>query len=249
MKRIFIIIIMCLFQLTPLALAQSVKVTASKANIRSGPGMEYKVIDWARKGRLLEFIEKKGEWVKVGLKRGKEGWIYDKLVSILSAETLRVKAERENLRKAPGGKKIGELLKDTELKVIKSEGRWVEVEVVGWIWRDSTTADKIQVGQPVEGLRATSQKINGGFFCKNVKLKKSTGMVKVMGEMTNHSGRDFKAASFIISLYDRKGRLLETGDILINHFLRGKTKSFTTYIENVKYDNISTFKIQFDFGI
>lgn len=226
-----------------------VKVISPKANIRSGPGIKYKVIDGAKKGELLKFIEKKGEWVKVGLKGGRKGWISEKLVSIVPAKILRVKVGRENLRKAPGGEKIGELLKDTELKVIRTEGRWAKVEVVGWIWRDSTTANEIQLGHSVGESGIAIKNIKGGFSYKNVKLKKSMGMVKVMGEMTNHSGKDFKATSFIISFYDRKDRLLETGDILINNFSKGQTKPFTAYIENLKYESVYRYKIDFDFGI
>jgi len=170
-------------------------------------------------------------------------------VSIHPARTLRVKVDRENLRKTPGGQKVGELLKDTELKVIETERRWVKVEVVGWIWRDSTTADKTRMSKSPLESEAKGKRISGGFSYKNIKLIKSLGMVKVVGEMANYSGKDYKVARFIISFYDQKGRLLETGDILINNFSKGQRKPFYAYVENLKYDNISRYKIQFDFGM
>jgi len=74
-------------------------------------------------------------------------------------------------------------------------------------------------------------------------------MVKMLGEMTNDSGKNFKAASFIITFYDQKGQLLETGDFLINNFSKGQTKPFTAYIENLIYESIHRYKIEFDFGI
>jgi len=165
------------------------------------------------------------------------------------AQTLRLKVEKENLRQMPGGQKIGEVLKDTELKVIRTEGRWVEVEIVGWIWRDSTTAKGMEIQKSVQESWKGTIKIKGGFSYKNVKLTKSMGMLKVMGEMTNDSGKNFKAASFIITFYDQKGQLLETGDFLINNFSKGLTKPFTAYIENLIYKSIHRYKIDSDFGI
>jgi hypothetical protein len=66
--------------------------------------------------------------------------------------------------------------------------------------------------------------------------------------MTNRSVKDYFAAGFIISLYDTKDRLLGTGDILIDEFPKGKTKSFTTYVE-VSYQRVDRYNIRFDFGI
>lgn len=249
MKMLWFITIFSSLCLIAFAHAETVTVTASKANIRSGPGIGYKIIDVAKKGKALEFIERREGWIRVRLKRGKEGWVAEKLVRMAPRQTLRLKVEKENLRKTPGGKKIGEVLKDTELKVIRTEERWIEVEIVGWIWKDSTTAKGMEIQESGHESGKAKQKIKGGFSYKNVKLTKSMGMVKVMGEMTNDSGKNFKAASFIITFYDRKGRLLETGDILINSFSSGQTKPFNAYIENLNYESVHRYKIEFDFGI
>jgi len=157
--------------------------------------------------------------------------------------------EKENLRQKPGGQKIGEVLKDTELKVIGTEGRWVEVEIVGWIWRDSTTAKGMEIQKSAQESWKATEKIKGGFSYKNVKLTKTLSMLRVTGEMANDSGKNFTAASFIITFYDRKDRLLETGDILINNFSKGQTKSFTAYIENLNYESVHRYRIEFDFGV
>ncbi len=237
--------------LSPVTLlsAETLTVTVPKANIRSGPGRGYKIIDRAKKGDTLKSVERRKGWIKVRLHGGREGWIAEPLAALTAAQPLRVKVEKENLRRTPGGEKIGEVLKDTELKAIGTEGRWVEVEVVGWIWRDSTTAQGREIPESREDSWKGPEKIKGGFSYQNVKLTKSMNMVKVMGEMTNGSGKNFRAASFIISFYDQKGQLLETGDILINNFSDGQTKLFTAYMENLIYESVHRYKIEFDFGI
>lgn len=249
MKVLWLITILLILCLTTFARAETITVTASKANIRSGPGTGYKIIDVAKKGETLESTERREGWIKVRLRGGKEGWVIEKLVAMTPAQTLRLEVEKENLRQTPGGQKIGEVLKNTELKVIRTEGRWVEVEIVGWIWRDSTTAKGMEIQRTSQESGKGTTKIKGGFSYKNVKLTKSMGMVKMLGEMTNDSGKNFKAASFIITFYDQKGQLLETGDILINNFSKGQTKPFTAYMENLNYESIHRYKIEFDFGI
>ena len=249
MKALWFLTILSVLSLATLVSAETITVTAPKANIRSGPGTGYKIIDSAKKGENLESIERREGWIKVRLKGGREGWITERLVDSTPAQTLRVKVARENLRQMPGGQKIGEVLKDTELKVIGTEGRWVEVEIVGWIWRDSTTVEGTETQKSTDESWKATEKIKGGFSYKNMKLTKSMGMVKVIGEMTNDSGKNFKAASFIITFYDQKGQLLETGDFLINNFSKGQMKPFTAYMENLIYESIHRYKIQFDFGI
>jgi uncharacterized protein YraI len=249
MKVLWFITILLILCFTTFVHAETITVTAMKANIRSGPGTGYKIIDETKRGENLESIKRREGWIKVRLKEGREGWVAEKLVVITPAQTLRVKVMKENLRQTPGGQKIGEVSKNTELKVIGEEGRWIEVEIVGWIWRDSTMAKGMEIQRTSQESGKGTAKIKGGFSYKNVKLTKSMGMVKVLGEMTNDSGKNFKAASFIITFYDQKGQLLETGDFLINIFSKGQTKPFTAYIENLIYESIHRYKIEFDFGI
>ncbi len=50
------------------------------ANIRSGPGYDYSVITTVQKGDKLIIMEQSGEWVKVRLGNGQEGWISSKVL-------------------------------------------------------------------------------------------------------------------------------------------------------------------------
>ena len=50
------------------------------ANIREGPGTNYRIIGEVKKGVQLELIEPQVEWVKVKLPDGNIGWVFRKLV-------------------------------------------------------------------------------------------------------------------------------------------------------------------------
>ncbi|UCD70567.1 MAG: SH3 domain-containing protein [Syntrophobacterales bacterium] len=60
--------------------SEMVSVIASVVNIRSGPGMQNKVITTVRMGDELELLGENGSWCNVRLLNGAEGWIYKKFV-------------------------------------------------------------------------------------------------------------------------------------------------------------------------
>ena len=62
-----------------------------------------------------------------------------------ASETLYVKPEKENLRKAPNGSKIGEIDQGVKLRILDKKGDWIKVSVEGWIWKKSTTSKLDQV--------------------------------------------------------------------------------------------------------
>jgi len=45
------------------------------ASLREGPGTDYKVVVEVKKGTGLMVLEDKGQWLRVGLEDGREGWI------------------------------------------------------------------------------------------------------------------------------------------------------------------------------
>jgi len=50
------------------------------SNVQSGPGNNYPVITTVRKGDKLTIMEQFGEWVKVRLGNGQEGWVNKKVL-------------------------------------------------------------------------------------------------------------------------------------------------------------------------
>jgi parvulin-like peptidyl-prolyl isomerase len=56
-------------------------------------------------------------------------------------EYLYVKPKNENLRAQPNGDKTGEIVGGTRVTVLERQQNWVKVQVTGWIWDKSLTAD------------------------------------------------------------------------------------------------------------
>ncbi len=46
-----------------------------KVSLREGPGTNFKAIVEVTKGTALEVLEENGQWLRVGLEDGQEGWI------------------------------------------------------------------------------------------------------------------------------------------------------------------------------
>lgn len=51
-----------------------------------------------------------------------------------------LKVPEENLRIAPGGKKIGSVMQGTEMSVLLERDNWVKVQITGWIWKESLSS-------------------------------------------------------------------------------------------------------------
>ncbi len=174
-------------------------------------------------------------------------------VSLLPAadaeQVLYVSEASENLRAAPGGAKIGELLAATELSVLDEQGDWVEVQVTGWIWRDSTTPDLAEAERSATPSHKQGTDIAGGFAYSNVSFGSSvSGFIDAIGEMVNKSGTSYTLANFMVSVYDASDRLIGTGYVMISNFANGQTKSFNGVIEG-DYSRVKKYKIQFENGI
>ncbi len=121
------------------ALADSATVTAEKsANIRDKASMSGKVIGWAMHGDQLETLGTAGNWTKVALKGGKEGYIYTALLSSGASSapsvqgTAKVTAEiSANIRDkaSMSGKVIGWAMKDETVSILEKDGKWSKVQL------------------------------------------------------------------------------------------------------------------------
>lgn len=122
-------------------------------------------------------------------------------------------------------------------------------------------ADKSAVAQFSTTQKPASQKpsneplkanqIAGGFSFNNVVVKDSdygSGTIDAIGELTNDSGKDYSTISFVMSLYDKEGKLLGSNYIILSNFLNGQTKTFDTVILDTDYSSVAKYKIQFENG-
>lgn len=119
----------------PSALADSAVITAEKsANIRSGAGMNHPVIGWAIRGDRLETLGVSGNWTKVEMKNGKEGYIHTSLLNGASAPAQGTKAKiiaetSANLRSEPNGKIIGWAGNGESVVIIEKGSKWSRVQL------------------------------------------------------------------------------------------------------------------------
>ena len=85
-----------------------------------------------------------------------------------------------------------------------------------------------------------------GFSYYNVQFRKNNleNCVAVVGEITNESSRDYDAAVFRLSLFDRQ-QLIASGMIRIKGFGKKRTKSFEVLLKELPF-HLMPKKYRFD---
>jgi hypothetical protein len=66
---------------TPSPKTNVVTVTGTSANIRSGAGNDFPIVNAVKQGDRLILIGEKGEWFNIRLENGQEGWIDRRFVN------------------------------------------------------------------------------------------------------------------------------------------------------------------------
>jgi SH3-like domain-containing protein len=117
--------------------AERMAVSASDANIRSGPGPNHDVLWKVEKYYPIEVIEASGAWLRFKDYEGDSGWIHKSLVD----RTLTVVTKQNGcqLRAGPGTEQpvLIKIDKGIPFKVLKRDGRWIHAEHAdgdkGWL--------------------------------------------------------------------------------------------------------------------
>ena len=111
------------------ALAQNLCVTASRANLRVGPGKDFRISWEVNRHMPLIQMERQGEWIKVRDVDGEFHWISEEMVSA-AEECVTVSAPRANIRMKPdaGAKRWFTVEKYTSFRKTGRQGRWVKIE-------------------------------------------------------------------------------------------------------------------------
>jgi len=132
------IIIFLLITLTAgVASAERLAVSASEANIRSGPGTNHELLWKVEKYFPILVIEKSGEWIHFEDFEGDKGWIHQSLVSKIPS--VITKNDACNIRSGPGTDHniIFTVEKGIPFKVLEHQGSWIHIEHgdgdQGWI--------------------------------------------------------------------------------------------------------------------
>jgi SH3-like domain-containing protein len=124
--------------ISPVAQAgERMAVSATDANIRSGPGPNQDVLWKVEKYYPIEIIETSGVWLRFKDYEGDSGWIHKSLVD--KTPTVVTKQNGCQLRAGPGTEQpvLIKVDKGIPFKVLKRDGRWIQVEHAdgdkGWL--------------------------------------------------------------------------------------------------------------------
>jgi SH3-like domain-containing protein len=137
MKKITILVLLLIFTAVSTARAERMAVSASRANIRSGPGTNYDILWKVEKFYPLIILTKKGNWYNFKDFEDDEGWLHKSLIGKM-ATVITIK-KSANVRSGPGTKNgiIFTVESGVPFRVLKKEESWLQVEHAdgdkGWI--------------------------------------------------------------------------------------------------------------------
>lgn len=127
-------------------------VTGSIVNIRKEPGTSNPILAKVKKGESFLVLAKSGDWVKIRLNNGQEGWISGSYLSIsqISGKKVVAKDNGINLRKGPGTNyaALSKVQAGTVLTVLETRNNWhkvltsagVQAWIAGWLVTETTSS-------------------------------------------------------------------------------------------------------------
>ncbi|MFN2432254.1 MAG: SH3 domain-containing protein [Gemmatimonadota bacterium] len=122
-------------------------LSVAEENLRAAPnGTRLGTLE---RGADLRVLGSRGSWLSVSTR----GWFWAASTRG-SGSSRSVARPVENLRVAPGSAIAGVLTRGTPLRVVGSAGKWLEVEVRGWMWEPSTRALRGAAEVPSASARA-----------------------------------------------------------------------------------------------
>ncbi|HET6360448.1 MAG TPA: hypothetical protein VFH11_00150 [Gemmatimonadota bacterium] len=134
-------------------------LAAPCASVRAQSGLELRIsvdraelrwsstgrrLGWLGRGVTVERLGGRAGWARVGV----HGWMWSASLE-RAGDAYRVAPESENLRAAPNGRILGQLVEGVGVRRVGTEGRWLEIELVGWLPESS-------VAQPAPQAEAAS---------------------------------------------------------------------------------------------
>lgn len=141
MRQLASFLILILFFFSTTQFVEAAMVTAKRANVRSGPGIENKSLFVYRMNSPLEIVEDQGKWVKVIDFEKDTGWVSKKVIDTGKKGAI-VKVANANVRRGPSFKDPVVFIAGygVAFEVIKSEGAWYQIKHedgdIGWIQQD-----------------------------------------------------------------------------------------------------------------
>jgi len=126
-----------------------VTITASNLNVRGGPGLSYSVVSKVNKGEKYPILTQEGDWIKIGLSAGREGWVAEWFTSKVATSndvnpnttTGIVTADSLRVRTGPGTSYslAGSLANGETVIIVEATGNWIKIKsttVEGWVSKE-----------------------------------------------------------------------------------------------------------------
>ena len=88
--RTVLIAVLASVLIAPSLFAQTLTVKVQRGNVRSGPGKSYPVIGRVQKADNFPIEARQGDWFKILLETGREGWVFKSLVEVSGKRTIGV---------------------------------------------------------------------------------------------------------------------------------------------------------------
>ncbi|WP_059171248.1 SH3 domain-containing protein [Bacillus sp. FJAT-27445] len=146
MERRFLLLLACcilvigtVFPLKEAAAGQTAAAAVDSLNIRSGPGLSFKVVSTAKKGAKFPIIGESDEWTQLQLPSGGTGWAANWLLTRKSESTAAVSSvDNLRIRNGPGNGYgvLGYLAKGQAVNVMEKDGEWCRITSTsgnGWV--------------------------------------------------------------------------------------------------------------------
>lgn len=140
-----------------------VKVNVDVLNVRSGPGLSYKVTDQIRKNEQFPILDEKNNWTQIQLSNSKAGWVASWLVTEVKTEKsnsssgtiISSKVDGLNVRTGPGTtfSVLGQIYPSQQFNYLDEKGSWTKINYKGssaWVasWLISKKTSTTQTSPP-----------------------------------------------------------------------------------------------------
>lgn len=86
--------------------------------------------------------------------------------------------------------------------------------------------------------------IGGGVSMANIVLRQDAGVLSVMGEIGNHTDRNFGQFQAQVNLYDARGKIVGQASILVESLGPGQAKGFSAPAFNVDRLDVDKYSVQ-----
>jgi len=127
--RLLVTAVVVLFSATTVYAETRYVTDKMQITFRTGPGNDRKIISLLNSGQPVSFLQPEGEWAKVSLQNGKEGWVLQQYLSAEVPCRIRIKEVDQTLERS-----------NAELETVKKNNQQLE-------------SDKRQLSTDLKNLR------------------------------------------------------------------------------------------------